>query len=63
MAQIPDHPYIRLMETKGVPDDPACCATCRWYYEDEHLCCGTNREPIASPDYEVCDNWEDADEY
>lgn len=60
MIQIPDHPYIRLMETKGIPDD--CCSTCKWYYDDEHLCCGTNREPISAPDFESCENWEAYDD-
>lgn len=63
MIQIPDHPIIRLLETKGVPDDEACCETCRWFYDegDVRLCCAYNREPIASPGYERCDLWEDCD--
>lgn len=59
---IPDHPIIRLYERQGVPDDPACCATCKWYCEDERLCCGTNREPIAAPDFECCAYWEGCDD-
>lgn len=67
MIQIPDHPLIRLAERFGTNEDPnpPRCTTCRWYYEDEHMCCGTNREPIASPDFEWCEGWQadDDEEY
>ena len=62
MIQISDHPVIRLMERYGEPDDPRCCANCRWYYEDERLCCGSVREPIVSPEYEICEGWQSWDD-